>query len=533
MRLETVLFGHCRRAPEKDALVFGDRRVSFGELETDIRSLAAGLQAHGITPGDKIVLYLPNGVEFLQVLFAAISIGAIAVPVSTRLTVKELAYVCDDSGATVVVCDIEQATAVAELVAARERLSGFVSGGECQGMTAFDALFGPADTPLPNISVERDECMIMYTSGTTGKPKGVVQTHANMLVSHGFMNGVEWGIGANDRYLVVASMAHRAGLGRAMNATLLGGTLTIAKAFDTEHVIDVIEREAITVFGMVPTMCRMLLPSLKAAPERCRSLRRLVVTGEAFPVSLKKQLIALLPETQLISFFAITEAGFVTNLSHEEQFSHPGSVGRAVPGVEVRFFGAEDGREVARGDVGEVAVRSGRPGAFTVMKEYYNRPDATAEVLRDGWFYTGDMGYEDAEGYLYIVDRKKDMILSGGFNIYSKEVEMAIGTLPGLSDVAVVGVPDPLFGEAVAAFIETADTDQSPTSEQVIAHCREAIAGHKKPKYVFFRKALPRNAVGKVLKYQLAAEATAELVAAGTLSEADLPDLPAGKEQAS
>ena len=523
MRLDTVLFAHCRRTPDKDALVFGDRRVSYGGLKADIRSLAAGFMAHGVSPGDRVVVYLPNGIEFLEVLFAAISIGAIAVPVSTRLTVNELAYMCDDSGAGTIVCDIEQAAAVAAMVAQRDGLTGFVSGGSCPGLAEMDTLHGAPDTPLPDWPATRDECMIMYTSGTTGRPKGVIQTHANMLISHGFMNGVEWGIGADDRYLVVASMAHRAGLGRAMNAMMLGGTLAIVRAFDTDLVIETIEREAITVFGMIPTMCRMLLPALEKAPERCRSLRRLVVTGEAFPVALKKRLLDLLPDTQLISFFAITEAGFVTNLSHEEQFTHPGSVGRAMPGIEIRIVDVETAREVAQGDVGEITVRSGMPGAFTVMKGYYNRPEATAEALRDGWFFTGDMGYEDAEGYLHIVDRKKDMIVSGGFNVYSKEVEVTIATLPGVGDVAVVGVPDPVYGEAVVAFIETVDATPPPSQDQVIAHCREVIASYKKPRHVFLRKAFPRNAVGKVLKFELAAQAVAELVAMGAIETPATP----------
>jgi acyl-CoA synthetase (AMP-forming)/AMP-acid ligase II len=361
---------------------------------------------------------------------------------------------------------------------------------------------------LPSISLDHDLAMILYTSGTTGRPKGVLLTHANILVNHGFMNGTDWGINHVDRFLVVSPLAHRAGLGRLMNAMTLGGTLVILPGFDADEIVATMEREAITVFGMVPTICRMLLPTLELAPDKARTLRLVAVTGEAFPVELKKRFLALLPHTRLVSFFGMTEAGAVSNLSHEEQFSHPQSVGRAAPGVEVRVV-SPDGIDVADGTVGELIVRSGQPGAFTVMKGYLNRSEDTAKALVDGWFYTGDLGYRDADGYLYIVDRKKDMILSGGFNIYSKEVERTILEIGGVVDAAVIGIPDPEFGEAVVAFVERNPNGETLTGEQVIAHCREAIAGYKKPRHVHFVDALPRNAVGKVLKHQLAEQARA------------------------
>lgn len=507
MRLETILFEHCRRTPHKDALVCAGKRLTFGELGQSVRALAAGLARQGMEPGDRIVLYLPNGTEFVELLFAAFAAGAVAIPVTTRLTLRELDYFCQDSGARMVVCHADQAAGVAGIVARREGLSGIVVGGDHEGLMPLDALRDPDPAELAPVPTGRDECMVMYTSGTTGRPKGVVLTHANILIQHCFMNGIEWRIGAEDRYLVVAPMAHRSGLGRLMNAMTLGGTLHVVTSFDAGHVVDVIEREAVTVFGMVPTMCRMLMPALEEAPARCASLRRIVVTGEAFPVALKQKLIELLPDAELVSFFGMTEAGCVTNLSHAEQFTHPGSVGRAAPGVEVRIADPASGDDVEPGEVGELLVRCGQPGAFTVMKEYFNRPDETAKALKDGWFHTGDMARRERDGYIFIVDRKKDMILSGGFNIYSKEVEMAIASLAGVGDVAVVGVPDEIYGEAVAAFVEVQPGREAPTEEAVIAHCREAIASYKKPKYVFFSEALPRNAVGKVVKHQLSEEA--------------------------
>ncbi len=507
MRLEVVFAAHAARNPDKEALVCGDRRVSYRELKRRIREVAGGLARQGVGAGDAIVLYLPNGVPFVELLYAAFSLGAKVVPVTTRNTIRELKYFCEDSAAKIVVCDDRSIDGVRSILADVPALKAITIGAPQDGFISYDDVTDGSFT-LPSISLDHDLAMILYTSGTTGRPKGVLLTHANILVNHGFMNGTDWGINHTDRFLVVSPLAHRAGLGRLMNAMTLGGTLVILPGFDADEIVATMECEAITVFGMVPTICRMLLPTLEQVPDKARTLRLVAVTGEAFPVELKKRFLTLLPHTRLVSFFGMTEAGAVSNLSHEEQFSHPQSVGRAAPGVEVRVV-SSDGIDVADGTVGELIVRSGQPGAFTVMKGYLNRSEDTAKALVDGWFYTGDLGYRDADGYLYIVDRKKDMILSGGFNIYSKEVERTILEIGGVVDVAVIGIPDPEFGEAVVAFVERNPNGTTLTGEQVIAHCREAIAGYKKPRHVHFVDALPRNAIGKVLKHQLVEQARA------------------------
>jgi acyl-CoA synthetase (AMP-forming)/AMP-acid ligase II len=511
MRLDSVLLAHAQRHPAKLALVCGERRVTFGELSESIRRIAGGLRDQGVAPGDRVVLYLSNSAELVELMFGALAAGAIVVPVTTRLTLKELAYFCRDCTATVVACEPEMAAGVEKIIGELGGATGLVIGAARPGFVTLDAVRATPLRALPPVPLEQDTALVMYTSGTTGVPKGVELTHANILIQHGYMNGVEWCIGGDDRYLVAAPMAHRAGLGRLMNAMTLGGTLFILAKFDPAQIVDTIERERITVFGMVPTMCRMLLPEIEKAPHRCYSLTLIPATGEAFPVDLKQRLMAALPDTELVTFFGMTEAGGVTNLSHAEQFTHPRSVGRPSPGVEARVVDAA-GRDMPPGSVGELIVRSGKPGAGTVMKGYFNRPEETAAAIRDGWFFTGDLATLDADGYLTIVDRKKDMIVSGGFNVYSKEVELAIATMPGIASVAVVGIPDPVYGEAVVAFIEM-EGAAAPQAEAIIAHCREAIAGYKKPRHVLFRTVLPRNAVGKVLKHELAAEARALLAA--------------------
>jgi long-chain acyl-CoA synthetase len=509
MRQEKILAAHALRAPEKTALVFGQRRISYGELYESSQSLAAGLHRHGVKPGDRVLVYLPNGMEFAQVVFAAYALGAIVVPVNIRLTPNELVYFAQDSQPAMLFYHADSAPALQPVSDRIAAIKQVVVGGKITGTLAFEDLAAPSDEPLPEVPLSAEDGMIMYTSGTTGKPKGAVITHANFIVQHAFLNAIEWGISRDDRFLVTTPLSHRTGLARMTNALLTGAALVIMDRFDAAAAIDLIEREGVTAVGMVPTVARMLMPFLEQDPARCASLRHVIVTGEAFPVELKRRLIALLPDAQLHSFFAMTEAGTVSGLEHEEQFTHPTSVGRPTPGLEVKLVD-ENGKEVAVGEAGEMLVRSGIPGRFTTMRCYYNRPEETAKALAGGWLHTGDMARFDADGYLYIVDRKKDMVLSGGFNIYTKEVEQALLEHDAIADVAVVGAPDPVYGEAVVAFIEVR-AGRSLAVAEVLAHTKSRIASYKKPKYVYFVDALPRNAVGKVLKNELRELAAAKV----------------------
>lgn len=512
MRLDTILRAQARRHPDKMALICETEQISYRDLDRRILSVANGLRAYGLGPGDRIVLFLPNGVEIVELLYAAFALGAIVVPVTTRLTARELQHICADSQPRAIVFE-GSGTAIAEVLSDNPDAVRITTGPVVDGAVAYAELRTADAAPLPSLPVTSDDAVIMYTSGTTGQPKGAIITHSNIVTQHCFVNAVEWGISSADRYLVTTPLAHRTGFARLANALTLGGVLVIMTRFDPHEAVETIAREAITVAGMVPTVCRMLLPEIKADPSRCASLRRIVVTGEAFPVDLKRQFLALLPDVRLVSFFAMTEVGGVTSLSHEEQFDHASSIGRPTPGVEVRIVD-ETGRDAAIGEPGELLVRVGEPGRYSVMRGYYNRPEETAQAIKDGWIHTGDVAKADNDGYLYIVDRKKDMVLSGGFNIYTKEVEQALMENPDVADAAVVGVPDAVFGEAVAAFIEPRAGSVS-TAASVIAHVRGLVAGYKKPKYVFIVDALPRNSLGKVLKRELRDQAV-DLVAAAS-----------------
>jgi long-chain acyl-CoA synthetase len=501
MRLSSFIDAHAVRTPHKTALIVGDERVSYAELRTRIHHVARGLHRLGLRSGDRIAIYVPNSVEFVTTTYAALALGAVVIPVNTRNTLDELVYFVAEAQASFVIVQDELDDATRQKFADHDRLTFVAIDGAAASETSYAALSAPSDTRLPDVPVACDEAFILFTAGTTGKPKGAVLTHANFILTNGYANTVQWGITEHDVNLVTTPLAHRTGLARMVNALCLGAKLVVMKRFDVAASIDLIEAEEVTVIGMVPTVGRMMLPLMQAAPDRCRSLRHLLVTGEAFPVELKRQLSQLLPQVRLCSFFAMTEAGAVTALYHEEQITHAASVGRVSPGIEVRLVD-EKAQEVTTNEVGEIWVRSGTPGQFTTMKMYYNRPRETAETIENGWIKTGDLGRFDAEGYLYIVDRKKDMILSGGFNIYTKEVEQALLAHPDIADAAVIGIPDEIFGESVVAFVQ-ARSGVELAAESVQEFTKSKIASYKKPKHVFFVQDFPRNALGKVLKVEL------------------------------
>jgi long-chain acyl-CoA synthetase len=312
------------------------------------------------------------------------------------------------------------------------------------------------------------------------------------VVNQGWMNAVEWRLTPADRTLVATPMAHRTGVARIASSFCLGSALVLQERFDPEEAVNLIAEERVSHIGVVPTIARLLLPAIERAPKACATLRTMLATGEAFPVELKQRLFAALPELGLHSFYSQTEGGTISNLRPEEQARLPDSCGLPFQGVEIRLVDAAL-EDVAPGEAGEVLVRCGEPGAVSVMREYFRRPEENRAAFVEG-------------GYLYFVDRLKDMIVSGGLNIYSREVEDALMTHPGVMDAAVIGVPDAEFGEAVMAFIKTSE-NQALSEETLIEHCRQRIASYKKPRHVRFVDEMPRNSTGKIVKHLLRGQA--------------------------
>jgi long-chain acyl-CoA synthetase len=430
VRLEELFFSHAARRPGHLAVVCGERRVTYAQLRRSIERLVGKSRV-----GERVALRVPNSIEFVEQAYAAWAAGAVAVPVNTRLSKSEVDFI------------LEQARAP--------------------------------------IESDAQDCLILYTSGTTGRPKGAVHTHAGVILQNVEHHVAAWGIDEGDRFLATTPLAHRAGIGRLVNALGLGGTLVLMEKFDAAEALALIERERITVAGLPPTVIRMMLPAIRAHPASCASLRRVIVSTEAFPPQLMREVSALLPQTEFFGVYGMSEAA-VSSASLAEQLARPGTVGRPLPGVQVSL---QDG---------ELRVR----GKDAVMKGYFNQPAANAEALREGWFHTGDLARQDAEGYLYIVDRKKDMVVTGGYNVYSKEVEQVLGRHPDIADAAVVGVPDALYGEAVAAFVQPRPGVRLD-AQAVVEYCRTQLAAYKKPRHVVFVDALPRNSLGKVLKSEL------------------------------
>ena len=510
MKLGTMLADCALRYPNREAVVCGTRRVTFSELDRRTNRLANSLLTEGQEFGDRIALYLPNGAELVEAMAAVARSGGIIVPISTRLTSTEVRYIFEDCKPSFVFFapEFREAAYEATVGLGPTKLVAIAEPGS--GELGFEQMIqSGSETATPPLPVDNDDLVIGYTSGTTGNPKGAINTHKNITCVHGFMNSIEWGLSRADRTLVTTPMAHRTGLGRVANMLCLGSSLVILPRFDPAAAIDLMEREHCTVLGVVPTIARLLLPEIERRPEACRTFSKMLATGEAFPVDIKKRLLETLPDLEIHSFYAQTESGFISNLRPDEQFDHADSCGRAVPGVELRIVDSNLD-DLADGEAGEVLVRCGDPGKIMTMREYYNLPEATAEtIVQGGWIRTGDVCRRDTEGFLHFVDRVKDMIVSGGLNVYSKEVELALVAHPAVADAAVIGVPDPEFGESVMAFIER-ETGAPAAPIDLIEHCREHIASYKKPKYVRFIETLPRTATGKVRKQELRQMVAAE-----------------------
>lgn len=502
LNLGHMLTATARRMPARDAVICGDARLDFAQLDTRSSQLANALISVGLTTGDRVAIHMANSIAVVEVMAAVLKAGGIVVPISTRLAAPEIRYMLEDVEPVAIVYSPDVRDSIRGCADSLSDVSFLVDGPAKTGETTLDEMIAGASDRLPEVApFSPDDALLSYTSGTTGRPKGALSTHRNLVVGLGWMNSTEWRLSPNDRTLVATPLSHRTGMARVGASFCLGSTLIVQERFDPEVTVRLIETEKASHIGVVPTIARMLLPAFETRPEACASLRTMLATGEVFAADLKDRLFAALPHLGLNSFYSQTEAGVVTNLRPEEQRLHPDSIGQPLSGVDVRIVD-QNLNDVAQGETGEVLVRCGGPGEITMMREYFRRPDDTRNTIVDGWVRTGDMARAADNGYLYFVDRLKDMIVSGGLNIYSCEVEEALSAHPAVHEAAVVGVPDTEFGEAVLAYVVAKD-GYCPEEEVLIDHCRTLIASYKKPRYVRFVDALPRNSTGKVAKQQL------------------------------
>ncbi len=494
--IRALLEQRTEATPDKNFL-FSEadgRRYTYAEFDAAVNRAARMLSTHGIKKGDAVSLLMPNGVEYIIAYFACFKLGALAGPVNSLLKSEELTYVIANSEARALLVSSEFQPRVESL---RHDLP------DLQHVIVFDdeaqATAGFTEGELPDASLgERDEAIIIYTSGTTGKPKGCLLTHGNVIANARQIT--EWlNFTERDSLLTVMPLFHMNAVSVTTMAPLYAGASTvISPKFSASRFWQIISDYEVTSFGSVATMLSMLLSNYPdGVPSNLKTEQlRFAMCGSApVPAEVMKRF----EETfncLVIEGYGLSESTCRSSFNPPDERRRPGSCGMAI-GNEMKVFDDED-REVADGELGEIVLRG-----ENILKGYYKNPEATAQAFRGGWFHTGDIGYKDADGFFFIVDRKSDMIIRGGENIYPREIDEVLYKHPAVAAAASIGVPDPLYGEEVAAFIVLKDGKRA-TEEEIIAFCREHLADYKCPKSVRFVTDIPKGPTGKLLKRELA-----------------------------
>jgi long-chain acyl-CoA synthetase len=502
LSLATVLAEGARRYPDKVAVVDSGTRVTYRQLWEQSRSYAAGLRELGVGPGDTIAMQIPNVLDFPRVYYGALAVGATIVPVHLLLTPDEIAYVLRDSGAGVLISHSSQlANGAAAAHAADTRLIsvGPLPVGLADAPARLEDAAAAVD-PLPTYVTRQaeDVAVVFYTSGTTGQPKGALLTHLN-LVMNATVNVFDANDArADDVVMGCLPLFHTFGQTVGMNGTFrLGGTLVLLARFTGEAAIDLMVREAVTVFHGVPTMYIGLLEAAAKA-EKLPALRLCVSGGASLPVAVLEKFTETF-HASIFEGYGLSETSPTATTNQPAFGTRAGTIGHPIWGVEVEIARAEieDRIELLpTGELGEIVIRG-----HNVFAGYLNRPADTAQAMVDGWFRSGDLGSKDGDGFITIVDRKKDMIIRGGFNVYPREVEEVLARHPAVVQVAVIGVPDGVHGEEICAVV-VADPG-GVSAEELIGWSKERLGRHKYPRQVRFVDAMPVGPSHKVLKREL------------------------------
>jgi long-chain acyl-CoA synthetase len=493
---------------EKTALVDGERSVTYAQLSRRVGGLGAALDQLGVADGGRVGVLAPNSLAHAEWWLGVPAFGRVLVDLNFRLTLEEVAFMIDDSDVEVLLLDderIELGDALGERCPLLRALVHAGPGACPEGWLAYEGLIAQPTASPPGLN-EHELATISYTGGTTGRPKGVMLSHGNLL-ANARHNLVATGHRHDDRFLHIPPMFHVAGTSNLFAATWVGATQVIMPRFDANAVAETIERERITHAVLVPTMLDMLLHVLDERPTDLSSLRNLQYAASPISPALQRRALERF-ECELAQFYGMTEtAPTVTHCTPEDHRRGAAgeepyktrlrSMGAPVPGVQVQVRG-EDGAELSPGEIGEMWVRGPN-----VMLGYWKRPKATEAALVEGWYRSGDAARADDDGYLYMVDRLKDMIISGGENVYSVEVESALLEHVSVVEAAVFGVPDAQWGEAVHAAAVVAEGEDVSVAD-LIAHCRGRIAGFKVPRSIELRTTgLPKSGAGKILKREL------------------------------
>ena len=487
------------------ALLFEGRRFTFAEQAARIFRLANALLGNGLKKQERVAVLARNCSEYIEIFGACEIAGFVAINLNVRLSDAELATICRDSQPSAMICSkdfLAQARALAaQLSCIRLRIA---IGSEDADTLSYEHLVSESSADEPTATAgPGDIAHLMYTSGTTGGPKGVMISHAAMVEATRMLSH-EGGTSSTDKALIVMPLFHLGGKIEQMNFNLMGAEVVLKAAFDAEDILDTIEKERVTAAHFAPAMIQRLLDVLEAKPYGVSTLRCVHYASAPMPGPLLRRAIDRMGPI-FVQVYGMTECLIGTILkSHEHLVSSPEgerrlrSAGQPLLGNEVKIV-REDGTACDTGEIGEILFRSP-----TIMSGYWNKPELTAEVVRDGWIHTQDLGFVDGSKFVYVVDRKKDMIISGGENIYSWEVEEALRAHPDVADVAVIAVPDEVWGESVKACVQMRP-GRSASEVELIDYARSKIASYKKPRSIDFVQSLPRLFNGKIDKKALRA----------------------------
>lgn len=521
LNLSLVIEQHARLTPDKEAVVYADKRFTYGQLNGFANRVANALTEMGIEHGDKVALSCPNLPYFPMVYYGILKAGATVVPLNVLFKPREIAYHLEDSDAKAIF--VFEGTD--ELPMSKMAKEAFDKVDSCEHLIVMTAdptspspfeehktlgqiMFDKSDKFETFPTDAFDTCAILYTSGTTGTPKGAELSHFNVfmnsIVSFNLhIPGLDYTDGVQKTCLITLPLFHTTGQTAQMNAQMFAGhRIVLLPRFEPQTALEAFKTEKINFWTGVPTMYWAILKYVEEnnidVTEYKESVTVLSSGGAPMPVEVMKKFQDLF-ECQILEGYGLSETSPISNFNHPQNGATPGSVGKAVFGVEVRCVDENDS-EVPRGERGEVVMRG-----HNIMKGYYKRPEATAEAFKNGWFHSGDIGIMDEEGNLSIVDRKKEMILRGGYNVYPRELEEVIMTHPAVSLVAVIGVPCEKMGEEVKAFVVKKQNAEL-TEDEFLSWCKEQFAANKYPRFVEFRDALPIGGTGKIQKRALKEE---------------------------
>jgi long-chain acyl-CoA synthetase len=491
VNLATNLSSSASRHPDRPAVRLDHEVLSYRTLAARAAATAAGLRERGVRPGDRVALLLPNLPLFPVCYYGILAAGAVVVPLNPLFKPREIAYHLADSQAALLLAGPAAAEPAAE-GAGRAGVACLVLDPD----TTAELTTGPAVDLDPVPREPEDTAVILYTSGTTGVPKGAELTHANLARNAQVVYQTLQDTGPDDVVFGGLPLYHSFGQTSGLNVGVATGScLTLLPRFDPGRALEILQRDQVTVFLAVPTMYAALLRHPAAATADLSRLRLCVSGGASLPVELMREFETRFGCT-ILEGYGLSETSPVATFNHPDRPRKPGSIGTPIAGVEIRVVDPE-GKDLPAGEVGEILIRG-----HNVMKGYWRRPEATAEAVVDGWFHTGDLARADSDGYLFIVDRIKDLVIRGGYNVYPREVEEVLYEHPAVAEAAVIGIPDPVLGQEVAAAVAL-KPGATATPEELRDFVKEQVAPQKYPRHVWIMEELPKGPTGKLLKREI------------------------------